>query len=228
MWKSSSCGWQIIFQEELLIVISPEPGRCECCDLWSWYPRLSSPRSSPGVTQTRTQTRDSSVLAWPRSAGARTEPRARVESIKPFLRSDQNTVWRRYFIQTGQVTRENCHITYYAMSYHCQISLIKPQWWMGPDKQISWQHIVTLWRNNVDKLIFYCENFLEFILFTWLSDNLLLRAINKLINSQQYPVTRFLYLALLTFVRGIFDQNDLILQFLSVIEFSYFTFAKVC
>ena len=158
-----------------------------------------------------------------------TQSPARVESIKPFLRSDQNTVWRRYFIQTGQVTGVKiCHITYYAMSYHCQISLIKLQWWKGPDKRISWQHIVTLWRRNVDKFIFYCENFLEFILFTWLSDNLLLRAINKLINSQQYPVTRFLYTALLTLVFGTFDQNDLILQFLSVTQFSYFTFAKVC
>ena len=58
MWKSSSCGWQIIFQEELLIVISPEPGRAvvvTCgpdilAPLLVWHgpgPRLVTPVSWP-------------------------------------------------------------------------------------------------------------------------------------------------------------------------------------
>ena len=56
MCKSPSCGWQIIFQEELLIVISPEPGRavvvtCGPDILASvWHrpgPRLVTPVSWP-------------------------------------------------------------------------------------------------------------------------------------------------------------------------------------
>ena len=68
----------MIFKEELLIVISPWPGRAgECCD------------PGPDVTRTPDLRGVMTPVSWP---SARPEPTARVQSIKPFLRCDQNTV----------------------------------------------------------------------------------------------------------------------------------------
>ena len=67
----------MIFQEELLIVISPEAGRGGVSVI------------SSSVTQTQTQR--VTPVSWP-GLSAPAEPRARVESIKPFLRCDQITV----------------------------------------------------------------------------------------------------------------------------------------
>ena len=68
----------MIFQEELLIVISPEAGRGGVSVI------------SSSVTQTQTQR--VTLVSWP-GLSAPAELRARVlESIKPFLRCDQITV----------------------------------------------------------------------------------------------------------------------------------------
>lgn len=122
----------MIFQEELLIVISPEAGRGGVV-IPGWYPqvwhglRLREWLLCPGLARVR-------ELSPEREGEYKTiSPPWPDYSLTPIL----DTNW------TGNsVNIRNSN--YYAIHYHGQTALIKPQWLMGPDKLITWQGGVTL------------------------------------------------------------------------------------
>ena len=141
--------WLMMFWEELVIIISPE---C-VMKLWSWC-----------VTQ--------SPVSWPwpgvrpsASAWAGGEWREYKTISPPWPEYSPTPILHTNWTGTRLATSND-----YAISYHCLDSNHSDE---SRLPKISRDKICDPLEGILCWQIFNCENFLEFILFTWLSDNLL-------------------------------------------------------